>query len=442
MSINQNLKAVYECSPSQVSTFEDCNRKWAWEWLDGLRGPKHPSAEFGIGVHRHLELWLKRRVPPAGNREARVAQIMLPHLPPPHLIDPANVERDAGITLDGVHFIMALDLWMPTFRPPVVYDHKSTSSFDWALAPGGMSRDVQATMYGAWAMTASGVDEVEVQWTYGLTRGAPDALPVRALLRRGEITDRLARSVESAREMERLLAAGGRAIDVPYDPTACEKYGGCPFRDKCNLDPAERLTSIIRQQFANKKQGDSMSNNEQPRSTEDYLAKLRAKKAGNGATVNPPPAAQPTPAPAAPSAATAAAPAANDKLAQLRARKAAAASPAPVPEPPLVPAASPPVAPAEAAPSAPADAAEAPRRGRGRPAGSRSNPAAEPAPTPPPRSETWTLFMNKAVEEYLRRSEELSAEDLENGEVQRGVAEVAAKFADAMLDQYRERFGG
>jgi hypothetical protein len=426
--ISQNLshvQAIYECSPSQVATYELCARKWAWEWLDGAERSPNKFAEFGIKVHSYLELWLKKRVPPSGGvsvgksvqQEARTAQMMIPHLPPPHLVDPDCVEMAAGIVVGGVQFIMQIDLWMPELDPPVVYDHKTTGSFDWALRPDVMHEDVQATLYAAWALVKTGAPGVAAQWTYGLRGGAANAMTVRAVLTPAMIEDRVGRSVQSAREMALILEQGGRAIDVPYDAAGCGAFGGCPFQEKCNLSPQDKLRSLMSQGTAK----------------EDYLIKLRARKGANGAAVgavNPPPVAQAAPAPVAQAAPTPAATAApRNKLAERAAQRRAAAAAAapvetvaePVPEPV-----------AEVAAAEPAATEEAPKRTRGRPAGATS------APKPATPEDHWVAFASSAQRAVIAT---LDPGDLIDAEMQESVAQTAGLFADALLKEYLSRFG-
>mgnify|MGYP001616370821 CR=1 FL=1 len=195
----------FQASASSVSTFELCPRKWGWAKLDGLESPQHPSAAFGTSVHGHIQQWLQSRVVPGGgSREEKVAQAIIAHLPPPQLVDPNLVEAGLSIRLGGVYFIGYVDLFVPKYPEtgrPRVYDHKTTSSFDWALAPETMVDDVQATLYAYWALMDTRAAEVEVQWTYGLTRGAPKALPVVAVLSGRAVKDRISRTAESAREI-------------------------------------------------------------------------------------------------------------------------------------------------------------------------------------------------------------------------------------------------
>lgn len=443
ISLNaQGDEVLFETSPTDVDIYELCPRKWAFAWINGLRPPKHPSALKGIKVHKHLELWLKKRVPPGGNEEARVAQVMLPHLPPPHLVDPGNVELNAGIVLGGVRFAIAIDLFMPELEPlPVVYDHKSTSSFDWCLSPDTMDQDIQATLYAAWAMVTSRRDRVAVQWTYGRTKGAPLAHPVRAELGAGQITGRLERTVRSAREMQLILeqVPRGRALDVVHDPGACDAYGGCPFQELCNLTPEERLRAIMSQGTVR----------------ENYLERLRSRKQnGAGASpgqVNPdpvppqqpaqqaqaapPPAQQATP-PAAP-----AAPAGGNRLtARLAAKKAGQAQAAPQsaaeaqqPAAQQAPAAQPQQPAAAQAEAQPAQ--EAPRAPRGRP---RKDAAPETSPPPQP-SEQWLLIVAAASKSMLAKFE---PEELIDAEALETIATAAGTYADRVMLEYVQRFGG
>jgi hypothetical protein len=384
------MRTEFFSSPSQVSTYELCARKWAWRYVDGIEGPPNKFAEFGIKTHAYLEKWLALRVPPSGSPEARVAQVMLAHLPPPHLVDPKNVEIESGITVEGINFIMKLDLWMPDLELPTVYDHKTTKSFDWALTPKAMSDDVQATMYAGWAFVKTGAPRIGVQWTYGKTQGSPEAHPVRRILERAEVAERLARSIRSSHEMRVIQESKCSAIEVPYDASGCEAFGGCPYRDLCNLTARDKLEAFMSQGTAK----------------EDFLQKMRERKGKNGASpgqVNPP------------ESKVAESALVNKLAAKLASRKAAEEPPELQPDPIVE----------EEAPKA---------RGRGRPAGSKNA-----APEPTPASDQWVVFASHAVQPLIGA---LQLEEVADGEMQEGVAQTAGLFADAMLKEYLSRFGG
>jgi len=246
-----NFYDPFQASASSVSTFELCHRKWAWRAIDGLEGPQSKQAEFGTSVHALVEDWLRARNPPVeGTPEHRVAQAIIAHLPPPQLVDPNNVEVGLSMRLGGVYFVGYIDLFVPEHpetRRPRVYDHKTTSDFGWALAPETMTDDVQATLYATWAFLKTKAPEVDLQWTYGLTRGAPKSLPVIRTVTGRDIKDRVSKTIDSAKTMREIVNMGVTAIEVPYDAAACEAFGGCPFIENCKLTAQERIESIMSQ---------------------------------------------------------------------------------------------------------------------------------------------------------------------------------------------------
>lgn len=367
----------FTASPTSISMYELCNRKFAWRYIEGIAGAENKWATFGTNTHGHLERWLGNKIPPLDNTpEQRLAQVMLKHLPPPQAVIPSNVEIELSMRLGGIYFIGKIDLWMPEgyseVPMPIVYDHKTTGDLQWALTPEGMKNDVQATIYAAWAMLKSRSPQVSVQWTYGV-RSPQKAHPVRAVLTGRDIQERLSKNIESAKEMKALTLSGARALDVVYDASACEAFGGCPYKDNCNLSVEERIESIMAQ------------GQEKQMTVEDRLKARRAKATG----VNPP-AAAPAPAAPAPAAPVPAAPVpaapatdvaavAKPVINRLKERRKAGVptvdlSEAPAPPPP---------------PPEPAEA-EA-KRGRGRPKGS-TNAVKDD------EGSMWTLFACAALE--------------------------------------------
>jgi hypothetical protein len=132
-------------------------------------------------------------------------------------------------------------------------------------------------------MDQTSTDVVQLQWTYATRKARPQVLPVRRLITRDEILPRVSQTVASAREMQSILNAGCTAIEVPYDASACDAFGGCPFRTNCNLTTQQKIQSAMTQE--NQKNS--------------FLQRLQARKAGaSGAApatfaVNPPEAAAP-----------------------------------------------------------------------------------------------------------------------------------------------------
>lgn len=278
-------------SASQISTAELCLRKWAFLKIDGEKPPPNRYAKHGIETHAQVAKWLAEKVPPDDTHEGKTAAALIPYLPPPQAVQPRFVEVRFGMKLAGLDFVGFVDLFHPEHaRRPRVYDHKTTSGLQWAKTPAELVGDVQATLYAFWGMIHSSADVLDLQWTYATRDKRPKVQVVEQTVTKAEIRPRLEQTRDTALELQALLDEPGlRALDVPYDAAGCEAFGGCPFREKCNLSPQERIKSV-------------MSQGEQK---ESFLARLRSRQAGGapeGATPHPPPA---TPSPAAPSAATA-----------------------------------------------------------------------------------------------------------------------------------------
>lgn len=360
-------------SPSQVDTYELCPRKWGWRWLENLNIQTRFTSR-GIDSHDHLENWfVKRQLPPDISVSGRLATAIIAHVPAPQTIKRDNAELAVTMEIGGIRFYMKIDLFMPDLKPPVIYDHKTTTQiFDkkesnglkpWILTPETMASDVQASLYAAYGLVQTNAPSIRVQWTYAQKQGAPKTDEngvllgqsnwqpkthvVTAELRGRDIQPRLEKSIETSREMKLVKESKARALDLPFNAAACGAYGGCPYVGMCNLTPQQQMESLM-----------SITG-----SKEDLKARLLARKGANGAAaapapaINPPAVAVAAPAPAAAAPAVAAGGSLKERL---DARKATQAAPAPAEPVAAAPAAAP------AAVAATPQPAESPRP-RGRP---------------------------------------------------------------------------
>lgn len=240
------LGKIYRSSASQVSTFEMCQRKWAWEKIDGLRTPPNRYADYGVRVHKLLDAWFSKGEMPPNTPEGLTARAILRHLPPPQTPG-LEVEKEISLSLGGVKFKGFIDLRLiPGRDVPLVSDHKTTGSFEWAKTPTDLPKDVQATLYGLDTMEETGCDKVELQWTYA-TRSSPRSLPVIRVVTRSEIEDRIGKTAETVAQMKEIYDAAPRVIDLPYNLKGCSAFGGCPFVNNCKLSPWDKFRSAMKQ---------------------------------------------------------------------------------------------------------------------------------------------------------------------------------------------------
>jgi hypothetical protein len=353
----------HDFSPTQLETADPehggCLRKWAWIKLDGVPKEESESAALGSRVHDLLERYLKTGVPfdALNTLEGRVAMAGL-HLIPrpgtPHMVVEGNVYLEAW----GYLINMRKDLVIRVpGQVPEVIDHKTTKAFTWAKTPEQLRTNFQACLYAAHEMVTTGAESCRLKWVYYKTTPPHKAEPRELTVTRADIEPTLARAKELADTLTLIKRSGLKALDLPPNANACEAYGGCPHKTRCNLTDQERFRSIM-------SQANTAEKNE-------FLEKLRKKQAaagGAGADVNPgpppPPASSGIPAGARVENGHYLDPATNTWI------PVPAAAPPPPPPPPA-PAAPPP-------PPPPAPAPEAP------PAPPPPPPPAPDAPPPPP----------------------------------------------------------
>lgn len=228
----------YTCSASQVRTAEDCLRKWGFDKLDRIPRIPHPSAALGSAVHAQLEVYLRDGTPldlltPAG----RIAMAGVHLLPKP----PFLVETRLDFELDGVPFVSFVDI----LSPGVVHDHKTTGDLRWCLTVDELQGDTQGTLY------AHATGSTELHWIYYRTREPHRAIDVTAKVDRMKSDDRLERTARIARTLRTIVEAppARGAIELPPNPDACDRYGGCPHklsgRCQATFTDQERLRAFM-----------------------------------------------------------------------------------------------------------------------------------------------------------------------------------------------------
>ncbi len=249
-------------SASQITTFDEradggCQRKWAFKYIAKLPDPPGPAAELGTDTHTQLAAYMGAGVPLNFARESGyIAAPVLPFLPPPKsngLIVEKRFEFGAPGRKD-YGFMGYIDLWLPkggmplddgaTVNPTVV-DFKTTSNWRYAKTPETLATDVQAMLYATWAMFESGARVADLVWPYMATKGARKAKRVHLQVTGAHVAEQFTAINETAAA---IMAVRGSVVagfeqefplTLKANPLSCESFGGCPFRSKCNLSPAE-----------------------------------------------------------------------------------------------------------------------------------------------------------------------------------------------------------
>ena len=230
-------------SPTALSTWRGCARRWWYEYVAGLRPPSGPAAELGTAVHAAIETYLLGGDWPAGRAAgiARAGVRRLEDLRSQVAAGRAVVEASTpdGLTIGPLPLRGRIDYYCadPGDGVPHVVDFKTTSDVRRRLAEVELSTDPQAAIY-AWAM-APGAPVVRVEHLVLATRGTAEAVPVEATLTRAAIEEIVGHAADDAGQMARAAAEGdGEAVAPTL--TACARYGGCPHASRCSASPTSR----------------------------------------------------------------------------------------------------------------------------------------------------------------------------------------------------------
>lgn len=256
-------------SPSQVETFDLCARKWAYNKIDRIPSPQNAAAALGEAAHKHREDWLIHGTPPPDDKTGKLARVGMEHLPPPGkamveipLVLPVTLDADP--TVNGgkpvrVKVNGRIDFFMPNTPDgfvfgevgiPLIGDHKTTSGEQWAkTADELLTKDSQAAIYAAYALhvvpTAPAVD---LHWSYMVKGSSPRQHQVKTRISRDQALTRFSAVVSRAKDMLRVIQTPG-IVASAVEPTvsACEAFGGCPYREVCPISNQEKVGALMAQ---------------------------------------------------------------------------------------------------------------------------------------------------------------------------------------------------
>ena len=253
-----DLKPVrLRLSASQVQTFSDCKRKWAWRYVEGIETQPNAAAALGGAVHAELQKYLEGGEIDFTSETGYIAASGLEHLPKPGTVG-ILVEQEFHFEGPSGHSYLGYkDLELPG----IIYDHKTTSDLRWQKTAEDLKKDIQAILYATdYFRKCPNEDEVELRWVYYQTKNTKKSAVTQLRVNQTETWNRFLGVEEIAEQMSE--AATKRALELPPSINHCSAYGGCPYEGNCNLSPFDKMRSHVEQ---NK-----------------LLASLQAKKSANG----------------------------------------------------------------------------------------------------------------------------------------------------------------
>lgn len=256
-------------SATRVDTFDHCNRKWGYEYLDGLPNNSFDAPHFRIGTAVHA--WLERyfrygRLPWLGRRTGMLAAGTLRHWRPyakgRYLPEMGFSTPIKGKGVEGL-FTGTSDLVIPDVQG--IGDHKTTVDLEkWAPTPDTLRTWPQPRAYGYNVARLMGwTGNVQFQWLY-VEKGSGRTKPVKMSMSTDELAEGWSHVEHSSLKMLKIYDQKPKAEELSgaSDTNYCNAYGGCPFKQVCPSYASNHSTSLF---------GDFDGENEMPKNELDEL---------------------------------------------------------------------------------------------------------------------------------------------------------------------------
>ncbi len=242
-------KPAVVLSPSQIKQWlpsaQGCNRKWGFKYLLHIKEPEKKGTATGTRAHRQTEHYLKGEALDYSTPVMRdAAEIAIPgfvNLPPPLspgmlVEEPFRFETASGIVYRGVLDVEVADSKVIPGCDggmPGIIDHKSTKSARYIKTVAELESDEQSNMY-AYAMMAKYESPVvDVVYNYIFTEGTRRTTRVHLKMHSPRVAQEFDRIHAVGREIAATYALQPKVLDLPPNLSACDAFGGCPYRGLC-----------------------------------------------------------------------------------------------------------------------------------------------------------------------------------------------------------------
>lgn len=219
-------------SASQIATYRDCPRKWAFDKLDKIPRPDTNATNLGKAIHTEIENYYKDGTVPA----SKAAQAILTHLPAPG--KGVVPENNFQFTWPGLNVLVRGSVDLVDTNTNTIYDHKTTSNVArYSKTEEELAKDPQSIIYGFAYRQIIQTGVLNLQWTYveskELVTRPPHTKPV---IIKQDLTDlqkgmNIMHPILEA--MQEHTQKKRRALDIVYDREACYKFGKCPYSTIC-----------------------------------------------------------------------------------------------------------------------------------------------------------------------------------------------------------------
>lgn len=152
-------------SATEIDIFDTCQRKWAYQYLDGIKPLPSQAAKLGSTVHAVLQKYITENAIDLNTVEGKISEPGLKYIPKD--ISKTNVERPIFFTHGDNIFHGYIDFYEQIGSQKwLIGDHKTCSSFSTALTPDQLKTNIQANIYAQWAFKELGAESVKLNWIY------------------------------------------------------------------------------------------------------------------------------------------------------------------------------------------------------------------------------------------------------------------------------------
>lgn len=246
-------------SPSQVETWDQCNRKWVFAYIFGLKTPPGEGQVAGTELHAECE-----HTSNTGGevRDTKWKAVVQKALAEGLILIGDNIKNEQWIEIptypdgptmrgkyDAVDFTLSVRTgYVGLLREGVmgdvltrlVNDYKSTKNFRWNKTPAELAKNIQLSTYGLAILRAYPDDtHIALRHTYLRTEGAAAATKSEVVVPRARILSNWAKTKTDIRNMQQLVRDLPReeSAITSVEPTLthCSAFRGCPYRSMCGL---------------------------------------------------------------------------------------------------------------------------------------------------------------------------------------------------------------
>lgn len=223
------LPNAVKASASSLKLLKECNRKWYFEKVMGLKPPVKSQAALNRGseLHKIVEAYLEGKTDEIDDPLAVLHQAVLDARRAEQNLkveDYFKIER-GGITLRGfIDLHTARGIW----------DHKTSSDLKrYGETVETLPQNLQLNLYAHhWFSLYPDAPTCTVGHIQYQTKGKPKVALVEATLTREQVERYMVEVVDPLLALQKEVAKLPGAEYVEPERTSCWNYGGCPFRDK------------------------------------------------------------------------------------------------------------------------------------------------------------------------------------------------------------------